>query len=242
MLSEKSKQCSICSGSKLLGLKQCGKTNISSGERLERKNYEKTFGGGRQWQWWCPISKVFNGSPPRILGKEWMQKRQREGRGEMGSFLYNGHTLKTNMSNTYIYIKQIVNFCWKKQLKKFAPLWYIAVKNHLARQSLVCTIEDMPEINTWTTNILNLSFVFLLWGQAQSQRQHLPVCDASYLPRKSANSKWWGAYPSLAIVYMCSTYKHISRVRNPDISHFIKEVNVSDLEGMARHSWWMGGS
>ena len=39
-----------------------------------------------------------------------------------------------------------------------------------------------------------LSFVFVLLGQAQSQRQHLPVSHASYLPRKSANSKWWGAY------------------------------------------------
>ena len=41
--------------------------------------------------------------------------------------------------------------------------------------------------------------------QGWCQRQHLPVSHASYLPRKSAKSKWWGAlHPSLAIVSICS--------------------------------------
>ena len=55
-------------------------------------------------------------------------------------------------------------------------------------------------------NLVNKGKIF--WyckEQGWCQRQHLPVSHASYLPRKSAKSKWWGAvHPSLAIVSICS--------------------------------------
>ena len=38
-------------------------------------------------------------------------------------------------------------------------------------------------------NSIRYICICVLLGQAQSQRQHLPVSHASYLPRKSANSK-----------------------------------------------------
>ena len=159
-------------------------------------------------------------SPHSWQGVNAKETERRRG-GSWGSFYtMSGHIKDQHVTNTHIWWTQLQALTSKITSDLFYQKGFPKVQKYTllaarwswkdGRWKMACVLTSGSYIRNKYMEVPVISFVFVLLGQAQSQRQHLPVSHASYLPRKSANSKWWGAYhPSLGIVHMCSANNHI---------------------------------